>query len=704
VLLLWAAVLMPGWFAWRQRRGSDFADLLIVGGLSLTARLGLLVAGFPWSGGAGVGWLAAALDLAGLVLLAWPFLAPPLPGRWADRLAGVGLVTVGVMCGVAVWQVVRSLLPLPPMPLHPPVITWAYSVLTLGGLAWLNLSGHPVRRQSWWWTAVVALVFGFVLLFRPFVGSSSFTAFTAALAAGWLNWLARPPRGVASATSAALATEVPSGPWRASQWLEASTALFVAPDLSQLLKAAKAVLARVVDARLAGLLLVEENEPQYLRLVARCPPGDGAAVYAPFPRELTPLLADTLARGQIADVARDSGESLIAPLDRVLGIELRVVLVLPLMAEQDVRGLLVLDRDGAPLDAARLRLCGAIADQVAIAVGYLQLRVKIVQQAQSLARLIRRYKQDSSRLLIILESIPDGIVVSDTGDKMVLVNRAALEILGMRKSDVVGTPFGRLIDRPVRVGDMGVVGMVTENSPYSTEIVFEIAGRAVQASMAPVESSKDAHFGVVTLLRDVTALIRADDAREQALLNLQVQNRQLKEAVEHLWGLIWADKMELVLGDVDLQELIEDAVISVRPLTAAKPVTVVQALEFGLPVIQADKTWVRQVLLNLLTNAIKYTEKGQVAVSAARGKGYVVTSVAQVGTGISPQYAEAVYEEFGKGNGSAPQKVDGLRLGLSVSRRMVELHGGRTWVRKGKVVTVYFGLPIDGPYTADSRS
>ena len=301
------------------------------------------------------------------------------------------------------------------------------------------------------------------------------------------------------------------------------------------------------------------------------------------------------------------------------------------------------------------------------------------------------------RLLAILEGIADGVIVSNADDVVTLANSAALALLGMEIDDVLSRPFRQIVDRAVKAGDGGITRMATETSPYSLEVVFEIAGRAVQMSMAPIEATGGAQLGVVALLRDVTAQVRAEAEMEQQLAGLREQNRQLAEAVEHLRELVWAGKMELALGDTDLQELIEDAVNSVTPLIGDKPVTVVRALEFGLPVIRADETRIRQVLLNLLTNAVKYTKEGQIAVSASHGKGYVVASIAHIGASIAPQYVEAVCERFGRADDPTLWKTDGLRLELSTSRRLVELHGGKMWVRNGRVLIIYLGLPIAGP-------
>jgi signal transduction histidine kinase len=229
------------------------------------------------------------------------------------------------------------------------------------------------------------------------------------------------------------------------------------------------------------------------------------------------------------------------------------------------------------------------------------------------------------------------------------------------------------------------------------EAVFEIAGRAVRTSMAPIEAAEGKQQGVVALLRDVTAQVQAEADRERQLAHLWEQNQELEKAAEHLQDLAWVGKMDLALRDMDLQELIEDAVTAASALVGDKPVTLLRALELDLPVVQADRTRLRQVLLNLLSTAIKHMEQGQIAVSALRGKGYAVVSIAHIGRNISPQYVEALCEEFGWVDEVVSRKVDGLRLGLSVSRRLIELHGGKTWVRKGRVLVLYFGLPINGP-------
>jgi signal transduction histidine kinase len=113
--------------------------------------------------------------------------------------------------------------------------------------------------------------------------------------------------------------------------------------------------------------------------------------------------------------------------------------------------------------------------------------------------------------------------------------------------------------------------------------------------------------------------------------------------------------------------------------------------------VTADERRVRQVVFNLLSNAIKFTpEGGRVDVSAGKDDGYVAIAVADTGPGIPAGDLEAIFEEFEQS--SDGKKAEGTGLGLPLSRKLVELHGGRLWVESevGRGSTFRFTLPI-GP-------
>jgi len=112
--------------------------------------------------------------------------------------------------------------------------------------------------------------------------------------------------------------------------------------------------------------------------------------------------------------------------------------------------------------------------------------------------------------------------------------------------------------------------------------------------------------------------------------------------------------------------------------------------------IRGDERKVKQVLLNLLSNALKFTpEGGRVDVQAAPKDGFVEVSVSDTGVGIAPEDQETVFEEF-RQVGASTAKQEGTGLGLALCRKFVELHGGRIWVTShvGVGSTFTFSIPF----------
>src|SRR5204863_2220166 len=100
----------------------------------------------------------------------------------------------------------------------------------------------------------------------------------------------------------------------------------------------------------------------------------------------------------------------------------------------------------------------------------------------------------------------------------------------------------------------------------------------------------------------------------------------------------------------------------------------------NLPAGHGDERRLTQVLLNLVGNAIKFTDQGEVAIKASAMNGAYTVSVCDTGPGISPDDQAKIFEEFQQADSSATKKKGGTGLGLSIARRIVELHGGRIWV------------------------
>jgi signal transduction histidine kinase len=156
-----------------------------------------------------------------------------------------------------------------------------------------------------------------------------------------------------------------------------------------------------------------------------------------------------------------------------------------------------------------------------------------------------------------------------------------------------------------------------------------------------------------------------------------------------------AGQVELEVAPFSLQEALERGVVMVRERATKDGVRIALTTDPHVGIVQGDERRVRQVIFNLLSNAVKFTPAGgAVDVNAARADGEVTVSVADTGPGIAPEDQERIFEEFQQTETGIEQR-EGTGLGLALSKRLVELHGGRIWVDSelGKGSTFVFTLP-----------
>jgi signal transduction histidine kinase len=189
-----------------------------------------------------------------------------------------------------------------------------------------------------------------------------------------------------------------------------------------------------------------------------------------------------------------------------------------------------------------------------------------------------------------------------------------------------------------------------------------------------------------------------NDKQAEYLRDILESGRHLLALINDILDLskIEAGRMELEAADFDLPGTIENALILVRERAGRHGIELVHEVDCELGSIRADQRKVKQVLLNLLTNALKFTpDGGRVEVCARALDGVAEISVADTGVGIAPEDQAAVFEEF-RQVGTAAKKVEGTGLGLAISRKFIELHGGRIWVTSapGAGSTFAFTLPF----------
>jgi len=179
---------------------------------------------------------------------------------------------------------------------------------------------------------------------------------------------------------------------------------------------------------------------------------------------------------------------------------------------------------------------------------------------------------------------------------------------------------------------------------------------------------------------------------------------------QHLLGLIndildlariEAGKMELNFEEVHLSEMTTSVMSTAKGLVKEKPIQLLQRIPADMPTVRGDTMRVRQVLLNLISNASKFTDEGSITVETLVQKGptgklEALINVIDTGPGISLEDQEKLFKAFSQVDGSATRKSGGSGLGLSICANLVQLHGGRISVHSeiGKGSTFWFTLPL----------
>jgi two-component system, NtrC family, sensor kinase len=189
-----------------------------------------------------------------------------------------------------------------------------------------------------------------------------------------------------------------------------------------------------------------------------------------------------------------------------------------------------------------------------------------------------------------------------------------------------------------------------------------------------------------------------NEKQDEYLKDIHASGQHLLSLINDILDLskIEAGRMELELADFHLPQAIENALVLVRERALRRGITLEQSIDSRLGEVRGDERKVKQVLLNLLSNAIKFTpDGGRIDVRAAAVDGSVEVSVTDTGVGIAPEDQDAIFEEF-RQVGTADKKVEGTGLGLALSRKFVELHGGRIWVKSelGTGSTFTFTIPV----------
>lgn len=376
-----------------------------------------------------------------------------------------------------------------------------------------------------------------------------------------------------------------------------------------------------------------------------------------------------------------------------------------------------------------LEVLNAFADQAVIAVKN--------------ARLYLSVQERRSELEATLRGIGDAVLGIDARLRLTVLNPVAAQIFGLRRGVSAGQRLAEVIENP------DLIGLFEETlTGQERSIIREItlpassgdrAVRFYQALATPVLSEGNEVLGAVVVLRDITQQKELDRVKSDFL---SVVSHELKTPLHSIKGFVdiilmgktgpvsetqrdflgtvkqqaealqnmindllefsrlEAGQIKLRIDNVSLCEVAQAVVDRLTPLAQEANLRLANLVPASLPVVEADRARLEQVITNLCSNAIKFTPaKGSVTIRAMDLGAEVQVSVSDTGIGIPADQLTRVFDRFYQVDGSATRSYRGTGLGLTICKHIVEYHGGRIWVEsvEGQGSTFHFVLPKRQP-------
>ena len=358
-----------------------------------------------------------------------------------------------------------------------------------------------------------------------------------------------------------------------------------------------------------------------------------------------------------------------------------------------------------------------------------QLAHAFNEMSLKLKEMLATISEDRARLTSILDNMADGVILTDAEGNVILTNSTAQRLLGIRDENAKGRPLIEVV-REHELSDLLTSCLETGQEQIAQ---FELATlhRFLQAFAIPI--GDDRPDGVLLLVQDLTELrglhtmrremvgnishefrtplagIKAMvetlqdgavDDREAAkdfLSRIEAEVDRMTQLVAELTELsrIETGKVELKLEPVNLNALVVEVIAQLKPQSERQRLTLETALADDLPATPADKERIRQVIVNLLHNAIKFNRPGgSIRTSTKQSEDSVFVEVSDTGAGIAEDDLPHIFERFYKADKSRAGQGSGM--GLAIAKHVVEAHGGSIWVQseEGKGSTFSFSIPF----------
>ncbi len=366
------------------------------------------------------------------------------------------------------------------------------------------------------------------------------------------------------------------------------------------------------------------------------------------------------------------------------------------------------------------------------------------RRIQTLSALNDAVVDEKSLMRSIMDSVADGVIVTDVLGTIRLFNPKAKEILGLYAESAVGQsavefirrfeeiPYAEMQDKFRKIVERGEI--------FSADIKLSLpTTRFYTLSLGPVRSSDGLVQGIVAVLSDITQLKEMDQMKTdlmsmvtheirtplatvqgfaQILLKggidnekgsefLEIINRQSNRLVNLVNDFLDITRIEsgrqvITKTPVNIDKLIQNALADLKPLADEKSISLQYRPDpGGLSEVFGDRNLIEQVLINLLSNAIKYSPKGASAgVAVAEQNGIVAVSVQDTGLGIPKEALPRLFEKFYRVRAEDRKDIIGTGLGLSLAKQIMEVHGGTIRVEsvhgKGSTFTITIPAYVEG--------
>lgn len=370
---------------------------------------------------------------------------------------------------------------------------------------------------------------------------------------------------------------------------------------------------------------------------------------------------------------------------------------------------------------------------------------RVNERTQDLASALAREHGEASKSQTILESIADGVIVFDSDDKAIIANPASSRLLNLPNDEIVGRRIEAVMSNRVSQTNQSLVMDMLRNKAINRPpMKLDWGEKTLSMSLAPLQSIEDGSTGTVAVFRDFTREAEIDQMKSdfvsiashelrtpltsiKGYLDLVIQgaagelnNQQqdflqvaknntdrLHELVRDLLDIsrIESGKIDLDVQLLSVQETINSAVKSVQNQFEERGLYLKVNLSDNLPQVFADPNRITQILLNLLSNAYKYTPEGGATVFARHTNNAVQIDIADTGLGISEEDQEKLFTRFFRAESAAVRKQSGTGLGLSITKSLIEMHGGEIWIESelDQGTTTSFTLPLPAGLTTKSH-